>query len=228
MKKIAIILFSMCLCIATSGAQTNRIIVPIKPAIQQKQNDIPKLDSIHSDSVGILKELEHTFVRRTKERLWQLSDILYFLCEETRNRQSKLYYTNIARSFFADSSQVIMRKDSLSSQKMSVDNFLRCLTDEKYIKVAEIDSIMVPKWNYAIIEADTVGVVYVESEKIAVHSPLRFGQAGIKLPIVSAETEDGTEWVPLFGDMIVNIRYKNEKSKKNNRSSLDVISHKLQ
>ena len=60
-----------------------------------------------------------------------------------------------------------------------------------------------------------------------VHSPLRFEQAGIKLPIVSAETEDGREWVPLFGDMIVNIRYKNEKSEKNNRSSLNVISNKL-
>ena len=86
---------------------------------------------------------------------------------------------------------------------------------------------MIPTWDYATIEADTIGVVYVESEMTVVHCPRSFEQAGMKLPIVSAETEDGTEWVPLLGDMIVSIRYKNEKSEKNNRSSLDVISSKL-
>lgn len=94
---------------------------------------------------------------------------------------------------------------------MSVDKFLKHLTDRMLVKTVEIDSIMIPKWDYATIEEDTIGVVYVESEMTVVHSPQHFEQAGIKLPIVSAETEDGTEWVPLFGDMIVSIRYKNEK-----------------
>ena len=225
MKRLAAIIFSLCLCIAKNDAQTTRIMIPIPPAIQQ--NTITIEDSIQSDSVRIIKELERTFIRRTKERLWQLSDILYFLCEDSRNRQSKSYYTNIARSLFADSAQVTIKKDSLSYKKMSVDKFLKHITERMLVKAVEIDSIMIPKWNYAIIEADTIGEDYVESEMTVVHSPLRFEQAGIKLPIVSAETEDGREWVPLFGDMIVNIRYKNEKSEKNNRSSLNVISNKL-
>ena len=206
-------------------AQKTRIDVPVLPVIQK--NDTTSEDSIQSDSVRIIKELERTFIRRTKERLWQLSDILYFLCEDSRNRQSKSYYTNIARSLFADSAQVTIKKDSLNYKKMLVDKFLKHLTDRMLVKAVEIDSIMIPKWDYATIEADTIGVVYVESEMTVVHSPQCFEQAGIKLPIVSAETEDGTEWVPLFGDMIVSIRYKNEKSEKNNRSSLDVISNKL-
>ena len=225
MKRLAIILISICLCIVFCDAQTNRIKIPVPTAIQQ--NATASKDSIHSDSVRIIKELERTFSRRTKERLWQLSDILYFLCEESRNQQSKSYYANIARSFFADSAQVSMRRDSLNCKKMSVDNFLKYLTGQMGVKVAEIDSIMIPIWDYATIEADTIGVVYVESEMTVVHSPQRFEQAGIKLPIVSAETEDGTEWVPLFGDMIVSIKYKNEKSEKNNRRSLDVISGML-
>lgn len=225
MKRLSAIILALCLCIVLCDAQTNRITVPIPPTIQE--NDISSEDSMLSDSVRTIKELERTFIRRTKERLWQLSDILYFLCEDSRNRQSKSYYTNIARSLFADSAQVSIRKDSLNYKKMSVDKFLRHLTERMLVETVEIDSIMIPKWDYATIEADTIGVVYVESEMTVVHSPRRFEQAGMKLPIVSAETEDGTEWVPLFGDMIVSISYKNEKSENNNRSSLDVISNKL-
>lgn len=225
MKRLAAIILSLCLCIAKNDAQTNRIMVPIQLSIHQI--DIASEDSIQPDSVSIINELERTFIRRTKERLWQLSDILYFLCEDSRNRQSKSYYTNIARSLFADSAQVTIRKDSLNYKEMSVCKFLKHLTEQMLVETVEIDSIMIPKWNYAIIEADTIGVVYVESEMTVVHSPRSFEQAGMKLPIVSAETEDGTEWVPLFGDMIVSIRYKNEKSENNNRSSLDVISGKL-
>ena len=225
MKRLSAIILALCLCIVLCDAQTNRITVPIPPTIQE--NDISSEDSMLSDSVRTIKELERTFIRRTKERLWQLSDILYFLCEDSRNRQSKSYYTNIARSLFADSAQVSIRKDSLNYKKMSVDKFLRHLTERMLVETVEIDSIMIPKWDYATIEADTIGVVYVESEMTVVHSPRRFEQAGMKLPIVSAETEDGTEWVTLFGDMIVSISYKNEKSENNNRSSLDVISNKL-
>lgn len=227
MKKLSIIIFSICLCIVSSDAQTNRIIVPIKPTVQQEQHDVPPKDTIHSDSVRIIKELERTFNRRTKERLWQLSDIMYFLCEESRNQQSKSYYTNIARCLFADSAQVTIRRNNLIYKKLSVNKFLKYLADNTQIKAAEIDSVMIPKWDYATIESDTTGVVYVESKMTVVHSPKRFEQAGIKLPIVSTETEDGMEWVPLFGDMIVSIRYKYESNEKNNRSTLDVISSKL-
>ena len=127
-----------------------------------------------------------------------MSDILYFLCEDSRNRQSKSYYTNIARSLYADSATVTIRRDSLKHKKMSVARFLKYLAEDMLVEAVEIDSIMIPKWDYATIEADTMGVVYVESEMTVVHSPQRFEQAEIKLPIVSAETEDGTEWVPLF------------------------------
>lgn len=225
MKRLAAIILSLCLCIVFCDAQTNRIKIPIPQVIQQ--NDITSDDSIRSDSVRMIKEIERTFIRRTKERLWQLSDILYFLCEDSRNRQSKSYYTNIARSLFADSAQVTIRKDCFKHKKMSVDKFLRYLLEGMQVEAVEIDSIMIPKWDSARIEADTMGVVYVESEMTVVHSPRSFEYAGIKLPIVSAETEDGTEWVPLFGDMIVSLRYKNEKSEKNNRSGLDVISNKF-
>lgn len=206
-------------------AQKTRIDVPVLPIIQK--NDTTGEDSIQSDSVRMIKEIERTFIRRTKERLWQLSDILYFLCEDSRDRQSKSYYINIARSLFAESAQVSIRRDSLKYKKMSVDRFLKYLAEDMLVEAVEIDSIMIPKWDCARIEADTIGVVYVESEMTVVHSPRSFEYAGMKLPIVSAETEEGTELVPLFGDMIVSIRYKNEKSKKNNRSSLDVISNKL-
>lgn len=221
MKRLATIMFFICLCIVFCDAQTNRVIVSIPPIIRQCE------DSIQSDSVRIINELERTFIKRTKERLWQLSDILYFLCEDSRNRQSKSYYTNIARSLFADSAQVTIRKDNYNYRNMSVENFLKHLSERKIVEAVEIDSIMIPKWDYATIESDTIGVVYVESEMTVVHSSQHFEHVGTKLPIVSAETEDGTEWVPLFGNMIVSIRYKNEKSKNNNRNSLDVISNKL-
>ena len=221
MKRLAAVMLMICLCTVFCGAQTNRITVSLQPIIQQCD------DSIQTDSVRIINELERTFIRRTKERLWQLSDILCFLCEDSRNRQSKSYYTNIARSLFVDNAQVTLRKDNHNYKKMSVENFLKHLSERTIVEAMEIDSIMIPKWDYATIESDTIGVVYVESEMIVVHSSQHFEHVDTKLPIVSAETEDGTEWVPLFGNMIVSIRYKNEKSKKNNRNSLDVISREL-
>ena len=224
MKRVVPLVLSLCLCVVFCDAQTNRIMIPISTAIQQ--NDITSEDSIQSDTVNIIKEFERTFIRRTKDRLWQLSGILHFLCEDSRNRQSKSYYTNIARSLFADSAQVIIRKNSLNYKKMSVDKFLKYLVESMQVEAVEIDSIMIPKWDNATIEADTIGVVYVESKMTAVRYPQSFEQAEIKLPIVSAETEDGTEWVPLFGNMIVNIKYKNEESNKNNRNSHIIINNK--
>lgn len=50
-------------------AQKTRIDVPVLPVIQK--NDTTSEDSIQSDSVRMIKEIERTFIRRTKERLWQ-------------------------------------------------------------------------------------------------------------------------------------------------------------
>lgn len=225
MKHIVSTIIVICLCIAFCDAQTIRIKVPI--SLLQNQDSIAKCVCEERDSANYVLQLERTFKRRTNERIWQLTELFSYLCDKEESEQAKTHYSNIATKLFADDTKVIIRNDSVHSKEMSVGKFIKQLITDHTIAFVTLDSIEVPKWDYALIESDTLGIVYAESEMIAVHTAKEFSGTHTRLPIVNDETEDGTEWIPLFGKMIVIITYKNEKNRKNNRSNLDAISDKL-
>lgn len=89
-----------------------------------------------------------------------------------------------------------------------------------------LHSIEIPKWDHALIESDTLGVVYSTCEMTAIHTVNKTFDSQSMLPLVKDQTEDGVEWVPLFGNMIVSIKI-NEDDKKDNRHSLSTVNDKL-
>ncbi len=225
MKRIVILHISLYLCIAYCNAQTTRAEIPL--SLLTIQSTLAESDTVLTDSTEITRRLEIIFKRRTKERLWQLSECISYLCNNKQTNQKKSQYSRIARKLFSDDAQVFIITKGNLTKEVSVSTFFHRLLSDPSISVVSIDSIMIPKWDYALIKADTLGIIYSNSDMTALNTIKEFGHSQVKLPIVSNETEDGTEWVPLFGSMIVTITYKYEKNRKTNRGSLDAISNKL-
>ncbi len=225
MKRIVILYICLCLCIAYCSAQTTRIKIPLSSLTIQ--TTLNKGDTALIDSTEIIRRLEMIFKRRTKERIWQLSECISYLCNNKQTNQKKSQYSRIARNLFSDDAQVLIIREGNQTKEMNVSTFFNWLLSVPSMSVVSIDSIMIPKWDYVLIKADTLGIIYSNGEMTTLNTIKEFGYSQVKLPIVSNETEDGTEWVPLFGNMIVTITYKHEKNRKINRGSLDAIGNKL-
>lgn len=209
------------LCIAFCNAQATRIVVPLSSLLQRMQKS--GSDSIPDDSLKAVMKLEQTFKRRMQERIWQISEIIGCLGDDKISNRQKSYYMDLGKRLFAGNAQVTVKEDNAGAKEMTIKKFLKRIASEQAISAIKIDSIMVPEWDYALIEADTSGIVYTECKMSAVCVTRQFGKVRAKLPIIGEETEEGTEWVPLFGDMIITVKYKDEKSNKNNRNILGVI-----
>lgn len=222
MKHIVVSIITLCLCIAFCDAQTIRIEIPIDSL--QKQDSIA---NFNWDSVDYVLQLERLFKRRTNERIWQLTEIISFLCDKEKDEQLKKHYSKMAMKLFADNTKVIARRNNIYFKEMRVDKFLKRISADHKISFVTLDSIEIPKWDYALIQSDTLGVVYAESEMTSIHPARHYSGTHRRLPIVNNETEDGIEWVPLFGKMIVTINYKDGYERNSNWSNLDAISSKL-
>jgi len=226
MSRIAILGIAFCLCIAFCNAQTIHKVIPV-PLHSKHDCIFEKNDTLKPDSAALVLHLERTFKRRVNERIWQLTEIISYLLDTEIDGQKKTYYIGKATKLFADDTSVVIRVDSIDEREVKVRKFLYQLSTDKSIAFVYIDSIEIPKWDYSLIESDTLGIVFSESEMTAIHTTKQFGEPHTILPIVSHETEDGDEWVPLFGKMIITIRSKNEKDRKNNRIGLNAIGSKL-
>ena len=77
MKRIVILHISLYLCIAISNAQTTRAEIPL--SLLTIQSTLAESDTVLTDSTEITRRLEIIFKRRTKERLWQLSECISYL-----------------------------------------------------------------------------------------------------------------------------------------------------
>ena len=213
------------MCIALCGAQTLRIEVPLFSS--QEHDSISKHDVAASDSSKrVILSLENTFKRRTTERIWRLTGLLPSLYAPNVPDKEKILYAQNIQGLFADDTTVLVNQSGTLHQNMELSQFLKLLSTEKGIATVILDSIELPTWDYALIESNTLGVVYAESKMTAIHSIKHFSNTHTKLPIQSDETEDGTEWVPLFGRMVVTIQYRYENSKIN-CDNFDAIDSQL-
>lgn len=221
MKRILI--FILCgLCVAFCYAQTTINEIPLK--LSKDSYTIVVEDSMSSDSVFILTALERTFKRRINERIWQLTDIISYVYNGEESEQKKKYYTDIALGLFAkDANAVLYNKEGIY-RELNIRDFFEQLSVDQSINYVRVDSLEVPLWNYALIKSDTLGIAYVGSRMQAIHAAKRFSEHCTMLPIVAQSTEDGTEWIPLFGRMIVTTFNPNDYDKKNNMHSIDAAN----
>lgn len=208
-----------CLCIAFCNAQTLQVVSPL--------NDIDNKDSIGSNSTAQLDSLKRTYYRRVYERIHDISDYLNYTISPNKKDSDRKYYASLIRNRFHPEAVITVRNDSLTCSS-NLHKYLQRLATSYNISKVCIDSIAIPLWDSLAIVNDTLGMVISEQVMIPLKTKRYFESGERGLPIIKEETEDGVEWSPmLFGNIVVTIAFKNEKSKENNRSSLDVISNKL-
>lgn len=223
MKQLFISLF-VGLCVIQSNAQTTIITIPQK-CIEPR--GIIKLDSNITaiDSVSFVYKLEQVFKKRRNERIWQLTEYLSYL-HNNKAEHEKMFYITSVLALFANDTHVKIRNEGFK-QDIGLREFLIEYSLKQLNTTIYIDSIEIPKWDHAQIESDTLGVVYSTCEMTAIQAVVnKTYESQPTLPLVKDLTEDGFEWVPLFGNMIVTLN-KNEDNKKNNWNSLNSVNDQL-
>lgn len=222
MKRLAFLLI-VGLCVFQSNAQTTIIKIPRKCI--EPQGTINLESSSISDSTSFICDLERIFKRRTNERIWQLTEFLSYLRNKNKGKDDKIFYINSTCKLFANGTNVEIRNDGFNTN-YGLRDFLMEISFKQQDLEISLDSIEIPKWDHALIESDTLGVVYSTCEMTAIHTVNKTFDSQSMLPLVKDQTEDGVEWVPLFGNMIVSIKI-NEDDKKDNRHSLSTVNDKL-
>lgn len=164
-----------------------------------------------------IDDYERIFYGRLDERMRQLDDYMHYLIKD-KAQTAHAEYAQKMLKLFAERSLVIVnyaseeRKADTLSLKCFVDT-LRCSQN----RVLHIDSIDIPVWDPLLIQ-DSMNVVIAESRMVPFqYKRNAFSIADLtELPIVKENTEDGCEWAPLFGNIVVISRPSAKQEQKQN------------
>lgn len=138
-----------------------------------------------------------TYENRLLQQIVQLSDYLDVLCNEVSNRESRDYYAKKAKSLFMHGSSVTINGyDTLS---LPVDSFFNALV-RREIVIKSLDSVTVPKWKE---HNQQDSIIWNDGQIYSFERLEACSHAAIKLPLRKEITEDGEEWLPVFGNLVV-------------------------
>lgn len=138
-----------------------------------------------------------TYESRLLQRIVQLSDYPDVLCNDLSNRESREYYAEKAKDMFVKGALVYVKgHDNLA---LPVDSFFSALVVQEIV-VKSVDSLAVPKWEKKHGKQDSIiwngAQIYSLARMEACES------SSTKLPLRKEITEDGEEWLPVFGDIV--------------------------
>jgi len=159
------------------------------------------------------KDFKEMYMRRMSEKFGQLEDYLHFMQGDDTIRSKSMYETKMV-ALFAEGSKVHLTYAKKSkNQIIDVAEFGKMLTN-KEIQVVRIDSISVPIWD------EKINSLPIETNRVELPSVMRhFSKSSSwdadistngKLYAYKEDTEDGIEWLPIFGNLVVKV----EKRKK--------------
>lgn len=191
--------FILCLIILFSCSSTKN---------RGKVVDVSDWDGVDSVDHMLVKEM---YQHRLIERIVQLSDYIDLITNTVANEESKLYYASKAKSMFADFSRVqIIDDDNLTI--LSIDSLFKLLVADKFT-IEKMDSICVPLWcNDRLLKKEFDRVISrTQMYDFANHAFTNSLVDKGDLPIMKEMTEDGVEWMPLLGNLMLTGHFK-EKS----------------
>lgn len=219
MRRFLAVGISFCLCIVICDAQTkDSLIISHTTIIESKcQLNAQQMDS-----------LKRLYYRRVYERIHQLDNYIRFVSSSSIKRNKRLYYQKCIRIMFHPLSTVKVKFDN-SIVYYNLKSFVKELTGNLSTDKVGIfiDSVCIPKWIPSLIANDSIGIVFSPSEMIPMRNEKTYDNEKSVLIIRKEETEDGNEWVPQFGNLIVTIINRHEKNKANFYNDYDAISSKL-
>lgn len=159
---------------------------------------------------SVTKYSKNLFLVHRNMRLSQISDYLCFM--QNDEQRALCYYIDKFKAMFVGDAKVIVSwKDSTSRESMSVDDFCNLVINMKN-KVVQIDSVSIPIWD------DTLLAIPQSIDRCPLAAYLWTGFTKKKLTDMELtnyeqnlyayreDTEDGVEWIPMFGDLMVTIK----------------------
>lgn len=163
----------------------------------------------------LLKELcvrymKATYERRVNEKLVQLNDYMEFMQQADSSSYAYSIYRHKLESLFIDSAKVVLRDTtkSIVSTK-TIGEFCDMLRDKSHQDV-HVDSLCIPVWDDKL---STLDAKTHECELSCRRYPLTDGgkpgkgvDVSGRLYVYKEETEEGTEWIPVFGDMVISVK----------------------
>jgi hypothetical protein len=175
---------------------------------QNNENLATRVDTIVKKDTVDYKTM---FNKRLTEKIAQLQYYIKLLQGEDTLRSFSVYQSKI-KSLLIDSAKVYLQyKKKTKNSIIDVPLFCDMLIRGK-VKFLSIDSLCIPVWNDKInslpievnkIELDS-SVLPFESVKEGRHKEI--ASSSQKLFAYKEETEDGIEWIPIIGDIIVKVK----------------------
>lgn len=175
-------------------------------------NGIPmSKETLDTTKVENNVDYKELFLRRQSEKLGQLCDYISFMQKKDTIRSQSVYRNKLI-GLFAENTKITLLYNKKSKNKtVDIADFCQMLI-QKTITFVGIDSICLPIWD------DKINSLNQETNKVELLASQCLFK-NIKEPEVSAipnynqvlyaykeETEDGIEWIPVFGDMVVKVK----------------------
>jgi len=204
MMRLVLIIFILSLCAINSGAQ-------VKIMELTKDSCLCLVDPQSADSAKERARFERIFHLRTAQRMHQLNNTINFIGNDIDSAKVAYYKYQILALFDVDAKVMMRRKRKVES--IGIKDFIEDMANHKII-LKSLDSIRVPKWNYELIKGNNSDTAFSKSEMIPFKLQQKFGNDEEALAIIKEETEDGVEWIPKLGDMVVTLKKNKNRKKK--------------
>ena len=177
----------------------------------ENRSEVEARDTVADKDTLTTFDYKEMFMKRRYEKIGQLSDYINFMQSKDTIRSQSVYQNKMI-ALFADSSKVRLCYSKKSKNcVVSVPEFCKMIIN-KSIKVVEIDSLCVPNWD------DKINSLTLEINRVELSSSnypfkqlkesnnLAVSNYGQILFAYKEETEDGVEWIPVFGDIVVKVK----------------------
>ena len=190
---------------------SHAIIDDVSTSVDPNKEGEKNRETVGEKDTLATKNYKEMFMKRRYEKIGQLCDYINFMQSKDTIRSQSVYQNKMI-ALFADSTKVQLRYSRKSKNcVVSVPELCKMII-HKSIKVVTIDSLCVPNWDDKINtltpdinRVELSSSIYSfkqlqESDNLAVSN---YSQI---LYAYKEETEDGVEWLPIFGDIVVNVK----------------------
>ena len=153
-------------------------------------------------------QLQEIFERRKQELIVSIGDYISLIHKNKKTEEQSFYRKKLGDLFISDAKVFVSESSSTSVKNM--DELCGFLSKLKKSNVVIVDSVSVPVW-----WSDDTKTINLDDEEYLLPSVLV--SAGLNesnsrynyhqmLPIRKKHTEDGVEWIPVFGDLYITIK----------------------
>lgn len=165
--------------------------------------------ALKKTSISSTDSLKSIMQRRTTEKIGQLKDYISLLQskEKTKGENREVLVTQIVSLFAKGTVVRIVDEKDVTVSIMELISF--CNTVKPGKKTCTVKAVAAPLWNDTLYVIDdsikkiSLSASMFNAETNNIDSITSNEEEGRTLPVFRESTVNGTEWVPLLGDMII-------------------------